>query len=380
MRHGNENFIGLSDEQKADDYQYFCDTLNKVYPFWYEVEQNGIDKDALFSEYAERIAKAGTDERFYERLAGLTNAFDNLGHLSIFNGSLYTLHLEAFEENQKIAAPWLKVLENNNTNVFYNGLIKYETNQNGDNDNEMTASTPAVETKMIDNDIAYIKISSFLISSIELDKNVILDFYNKIHDVGNLIIDIRGNSGGSDDYWNNLIVLPNIKQSLVHKSYSLFISDDIVEPFLTNDFTPDEIHPIALLPDFANESYDYEKRFTHYVEVNTKYSASANPYQGKIWILIDESVYSSSENFAIFCKDTGFATLVGQSTGGDGGMSSNPLLFSLPNSGIVGRFSFLYRINSDGSSNEMDGTIPDFIVSEDQDSLEYCIKMIDHGK
>jgi len=45
-------------------------------------------------------------------------------------------------------------------------------------------------------------------------------------------------------------------------------------------------------------------------------------FNGKIWVLTNPKVYSSSENFIMFCKNTGFATLVGTSTGGDGGIAT----------------------------------------------------------
>jgi hypothetical protein len=36
-------------------------------------------------------------------------------------------------------------------------------------------------------------------------------------------------------------------------------------------------------------------------------------FHGKIYLLIDSAVFSSSESFAVFSKQTGFATIVGKS-------------------------------------------------------------------
>ena len=44
----------------------------------------------------------------------------------------------------------------------------------------------------------------------------------------------------------------------------------------------------------------------------------------------------SSESFSMFCKETKFATLIGQTTGGDGG-GLDPVLFKLKNSGLIVR-------------------------------------------
>ena len=48
----------------------------------------------------------------------------------------------------------------------------------------------------------------------------------------------------------------------------------------------------------------------------------------KIFLLVDESVYSASETFAMFCKENELATLIGETTGGDG-CGYDPLLFNL---------------------------------------------------
>lgn len=77
----------------------------------------------------------------------------------------------------------------------------------------------------------------------------------------------------------------------------------------------------------------------------------------------------------MFCKNTGFATLVGTTTNGDGGIA-DPLLFALPNSGLVVRFSVFYGLNEDGSGNEANGTEPDIVISENEDALEKCFELI----
>ncbi len=55
-------------------------------------------------------------------------------------------------------------------------------------------------------------------------------------------------------------------------------------------------------------------------------------FDGKIYLIVNNKVYSAAESFASFCKDSDFATLVGGTTGKDG-IGTNPLVFSLPNSG-----------------------------------------------
>ena len=92
-------------------------------------------------------------------------------------------------------------------------------------------------------------------------------------------------------------------------------------------------------------------------------------------MLVDEKVYSASENFVQFCKNTGFARLVGTPTGGDGGIA-DPILITLPNSGLLIRFSIFYGLNADGSGNEAAGTTPDLLVGQGEDALEICKALI----
>jgi len=41
-------------------------------------------------------------------------------------------------------------------------------------------------------------------------------------------------------------------------------------------------------------------------------------FQGRVWLLVSPNNCSSSEYAAMFSKQSGFATLVGERTGGDG--------------------------------------------------------------
>jgi len=81
-------------------------------------------------------------------------------------------------------------------------------------------------------------------------------------------------------------------------------------------------------------------------------------YKGNKYLLVDKLVYSSAESFAYFCKTSKFAQVVGETTGGDG-IGTDPILLTLPNSGIVIRFTGEMALNADGSSNEEMKTEPD---------------------
>ena len=85
-------------------------------------------------------------------------------------------------------------------------------------------------------------------------------------------------------------------------------------------------------------------------------------FNGQIWLLVGPQVYSSAESFAVFCKQTGFATLVGQPTGGSN--SGGGIFLELPNTHLLVQFDVEYCLNSDGSCNMENGTEPDIVADD----------------
>lgn len=94
-------------------------------------------------------------------------------------------------------------------------------------------------------------------------------------------------------------------------------------------------------------------------------------YSGNIYLLVDRGVFSSSEGFAIFCKDSGWAKVVGnENTGGDG-VGIDPIVFKLPNSGLAVRSTAEKGLNKDGSSNLENGTSLDLYMNSLDDLINY---------
>ena len=85
--------------------------------------------------------------------------------------------------------------------------------------------------------------------------------------------------------------------------------------------------------------------------------ANTVEFNGKIAILIDKCVYSSAESFTIFCKNTGFATLYGTNSGGDG--IGRQVYWALPHSKLILCYSFALGLFESGYANEEYHTAPD---------------------
>jgi hypothetical protein len=205
-------------------------------------------------------------------------------------------------------------------------------------------------------------------------------FFGRLEEEGykNCIIDIRNNPGGGDTYWKYALIAPNITKTM--NSESLALIKGLVCQYYVSQLAGYPIYPItdlnteklsALNPQDLQDAISYVIRSE---EVNPA-SQGRSLFSGKFWLLVSETSYSSSESFAMFCKQTGFATLVGTHTGGDGG-GMDPIFFAMPNTGILIRFSADMGLNPDGSCSEEFGTTPDYPISENEDALVKCLEII----
>lgn len=389
----SQTILNLTAEQKLSDFDTLCEILDISYPFWGEVEQAGIDREIVYNTYRTNIENTDTDIEFFKEIGNFLNEFDGFGHLSALDGYMYGIYMDTISESNRVLSakekqgiePLRKVLENPVSQNTYHLLdqshsgfrsiigLKEEYESADTENTEHTTKTSELVTSIYDERTAYIKIDSFELTNYQKDKEILESFFEEITDIPNLIIDLRDNSGGSDLYWRDLIVKPNAKGNMTSERYFLFnkseITDNYVSALEISESEIDELPELLLS--------QYKNCFTHYTTDTDIFEVAESPYSGTIWVLIDDTVYSSSENFVMFCKNTGFATLVGTPTNGDGGMA-DPLLVSLPNSGLIVRFSMFYGLNGDGSGNEANGTKPDIIISENEDALTKCLEQIDN--
>lgn len=393
QRQKNETILNLTTAQKLSDFEALCTILDESYPFWNEAEQAGIDKDSLYDMYRSNIEKTKTDIEFFKEMNYFLREFQGMGHLSVLDGYMYRLYTDTVsasegmltEKEAQAIEPLITVLTNpvcQNTYELLDQSHEGFRSTIGLKEEYQTASstvdseeTPQLVTDILSgSNVAYLQIPTFELANYQRDQAVLTDFFAEIKDIPNLIIDLRGNGGGSDLYWEDLLVKPNAKKSLISERYYLLNMNQTTSGYVSaSGFL---LEPLASTKEtFLSE---YTGTFSHYITDTTTFETADNPYPGKIWLLVNEDVYSASENFAIFCKNTGFATVVGTTTGGDGGIA-DPMLFPLPNSGLIVRFSVFYGLNADGSGNEAIGTIPDIAVAETEDALDRCLTIITQG-
>ena len=351
----------LTQKEKLEDFEYMYNILKDNYPY-FEVNKrlNGIDWLSKKDEFIKEIKSTTNDQDFCYTLQAILSELKN-GHVHLFN-------TENYNEYKKLYA------QLPGYNVWSDQFNKTNSEKRYKNTENSTASpatdyiTPNnVSTKIIDNKIPYIAIHSLNSFNIDSDMKIVKPFLKSIKSYKALIIDIRNNGGGSEAYWSDNIVPMLIDKPLEENLYTVFRGGSFTEPFIksTMGYNYEGMEPIRNISsdNLKNIPPEIFTDFKYY----DKYSKNISPkdsigFKGKIYLLVNGGVFSSSEALAVFAKDTGFATLVGENTGGDG-IGSDPAVCSLPHSGFIFSFTKEMGLTADGTCNFEHKTVPDIKVN-----------------
>ncbi|MDR7855822.1 S41 family peptidase [Tissierella sp.] len=377
---GNTRVKPLTMEQKLEDFEYLYDFISENYPFLKVNERvNGIDWLGEKEVFKNAIKNTNADYEFEYEISNIIRQLNN-DHTHILTkdmfGYFYTAYADLeYEDHYK---PWADVLKDEDVLNRYafdeKKLEEYEAKQT------FYADLSYCKTDIIvPDEVAYLKISQMNTESIENDGLIIREFFGEIKDYEKLIIDIRGNQGGNDLYWIKNVIEPLANKELSVKNY-LFLRYEYAKYFYEHRGIA--FSPITELDKNIFDSFPEEIKIDfNYYSLSPKTIKPVDPvgFSGKIYLLVDERVFSSAESFASFSKDSGFATLVGETTGGDG-IGLDPILFSLPNSKMVIRYSGMLVLNNDGTINEEVHTIPNVVIDatigsmyEKDISIQYVI-------
>lgn len=220
---------------------------------------------------------------------------------------------------------------------------------------------------------AYIK-SNGLMSheDIENDRPAVEKFLSDNKDAENLVIDITDSFGGSTSYWSELFVKPLLKEPVTtHGRYVLFKTP---VDAASGSVPIEQVYelPLIVKEDLENLNYAY------YVDGYTINPIGQPNYSGNIYLLVSERNGSAADEFAIFCRDTGFATAIGNTTKGNAPIVE-PGYFCLEESGLWIRLQTDYTTDSTGRFNCEFGTEPD-IFSDPGESAWMTYLRVKEGR
>ncbi|MCW3789235.1 S41 family peptidase [Plebeiibacterium sediminum] len=359
----------LTTDQKLAEFDSLFIQLKDVFPYFGVNERrHGVDWLANYQLYRDKIAHTSNDKEYLAQIDSIMRDLNSV-HADIYPTRAYKYYLHAYRFANMLTFGAFKgytrelrksVAKENYSywQALYKELHppKVKTDLNLKED-------PNVRCELNeDSSIAVIKIKSFDFELKKTDKDVILGFYNQLDGYKNLIIDIQGNGGGFSGYWQDVLVPFLSDTTITYKGNLAYKDTPKLLNFIKADKNGEEYHLDSiqypkLPPEVIHDNYAFST-----LDFNIKPDKKSANYKGNIYLLVDHNNYSSTEAFVNFCKVTGFATVVGETTGGDG-IGSDPFMFTLPISGIVVRYPAIMGLNPDGSSNDEFGTTPDIILN-----------------
>ncbi|MCL2377160.1 MAG: S41 family peptidase [Defluviitaleaceae bacterium] len=394
---------GLTSQHFLEDLDYMLYVLeNNLSLFDVAYWARGVDIHAL-AEGVRADILADPDihvDDFYNILLRNFNPLNGFAHFSIIDPAVHRGFVEhhALQQHLRWASGNWRLLYPH-VLAFYEprhpeGEIPYAGMGN------VVEIGPNVITEIIEEGkVAYLSVSSFFVSGEHLayEEEKIHSFFKEIRDYEHLILDFRRNGGGFGGYFIDLIMGPNIETNLRIGGYGFlrhgtYVAEAIHSPNISIIFPNRMIHldnqlrPIAeMLDEFDmpdlnmndTERLEYGFRIQQSVSARRLTRFDSQPaFGGQIWMLTSPQMGSASQLAAWIAKETEFAILVGDITGGVFGGPST--IVALPNTGISFIMDVLYITDSRGRPLEA-GTIPHYFNREGMDALETVLEMIAEG-
>lgn len=298
----------IFDEDKASTGPF----VNFEY-LWNEVDQKysyhglkGVDWDAIGTKYQLMLYPQMTEDSLFTVLATMLNELrdDHVNLVAPFNVSTYKVYLTGPDNYNQRTLDKHYLSNQRNTGSFKHAFI---SNSN----------------------VGYIRYRSF---SDDVDNEALDHILTRYKNTKGLILDLRSNGGGNPS--NIAMILERFATEKTLVGYNITRNGSG-----HNDFGPRE---------------------PFYIGVHNGIT-----YNKPLMVLTDRSCYSACTFFAFACKQFPNITLVGDTTGGGGGLPNGG---QLPN-GWTYRFSISQLLDINGNNYAEQGVAPDIIVNFDWTDL-----------
>lgn len=376
----------LTTEEKIADFEFLYTELKASYPYFgVNKRQYGLDWLANKDQYLSKVRATTNDKEYIATLQEIVFELRN-GHTDLYPTILFDYFYDGYS-SMVAELPQLAemVAEMERFGAkdkvsYWQGLLNELSTEEEEEEEEENIETPSIPSTEVSTSFhgqtLVVNLPTFSYDKIEADAKQLKRIFRKARKYEHLILNIQGNSGGAESYWHEHIVGRLIGEEIKYPIVMAFKKSDRLKrmkPGYAENLTYGEIRLPNLPEELSSGEYIFSRDTNSIAPVKRSKS-----FAGKIYLLVDEVVYSSSEALAYFCKVTGFAEVAGQTTSGDG-IGSDPLLMTLPKSGIIIRFTGEMGLNPDGSANEETKTVPDLVLtgSTPQRRLEQLLERIE---
>lgn len=392
-------------EMMQEDYDFFWTTLEENCATFGLIEQaKRVNLEQIKQEYRARIetTQDGEAETFVRIMSDLNQELRSFAHISVEEPVSYYRMMDGVYWENTVKK---ELYESDQVQAFYQweADLPYYRQQlesaqqasalEEDGEGELDNSVIEENIQMSrQGDIAVVRLKSLYFYGEELNQVIIeklRTFCRENLDAQHFIIDITGNPGGSsliwseglDPLWAGKVFSREEVAAYKLGSVNVQMWDGALE---NTPYT--ELKPLASLNTAEYPKLDMQslESCDGVVEQITQYDYTdvTNPggeeFEGRVWILTDGRVASSSEMLAQFGKKSDFCTLVGTQTGGASGVIVQPatMAAAMPNCGMLMRYAPFYFINEDGTCLDMEGTHPDIEIGPEEDPMTRCLQEI----
>lgn len=355
----------LTSDQKVIDFEYLYAVLRDNYPFFGVAERKyGVDWLAKHDEYVLRLKATADDAAYYRELNSILRELHD-GHLDFSPTIKYSKFKPILDGLGPDFEPWSRAMHRDSVRaVYWEQLlakkdVEHKPVKKKSLPKQRGKKSYYADTLLCNGKIALMRLSSLPYEKISVDSLRIASFLSTISEADYLIIDIQGNSGGSELYWSRLVVSRLIPKPITYFSTQIVRGGEINREYCPEFFEEAESLTGEVCSGLPDELYDG----TFYLRKYPCEVAASDPiaFRGKIYLLVDRKVFSSAGGWANFCKQTGWATVVGETTGVQG-IGRDPIVISLPESGLLLRYPYCNGINADGTFNGEVGVRPDIEI------------------
>ncbi|MFT4144708.1 MAG: S41 family peptidase [Mobilitalea sp.] len=223
----------------------------------------------------------------------------------------------------------------------------------------------------LDESIGYIKINSFEQQFISSDQSKLEEYFENNPHLDKIILDLRGNTGGEPTYWVELLLRPFLKETaeytqttaVTKKFFKTFGLRYPVYRFIySNDLLDKKTNHIANINKIDLEGYSV-KSWNVY-EITKRFTPEHSySFDGQLYLLTDNDTLSAADSYVTAVRELNLGTVVGTNTLGWGNIFISPMIFALPNSGLMFRMDVEAAFNVDGRETSIYGTNPDIKLS-----------------
>lgn len=380
----------LSQEERVEDFNYLFNQIRDNYPFFGILKrQYGIDFLGNYSRYLNEVKFCKSDQEFQKIMQNIMADLHN-DHATIADEEYVKETLEYYSHFWKDPSMYYEFLTMNKESVRDRYNIKgVQSSQIGKEKSKKKSGHKKtsletltedngenLQTKIIKPGLGLVRVNEML-AEYELsdDMEKLDEFLENNPNLKALIIDIRQNSGGNIEYWQNYL-LPRLIEKKVSVENHMFFRDGMRTKMLlqSEDISYENIENVNLANIDLNHKEDLEN-FSYYSKDEIEISPlKENKFKGNLYLLVDEGVYSAAEGLANFCKNTKIAKLVGHKTGGDG-ITLGVINDVLPNSGLVFTYTNTLGYAPDGSINEEEKTNVDIVTESLNESIDTIKKL-----